>query len=124
MLKLNIFILEDSKERIDYFKKQFDNHNLTICMEINDEVYNTLDEKRFDILFLDHDLENYIFGHKDDGTTIAKYLTTRKLQSHAIIYVHSMNPIGANNMVKILNDAGYEAQWIPFHLLIQSGLNK
>jgi len=121
MLKLNIFILEDSQERIEYFKKQFNNHYLTIAENINEPVYQCLKTKKFDIVFLDHDLENHLLRQEKNGHTLAKYLVKYKLQSHAIVYIHSMNPIGANNILKTLTNAGYEAQWIPYYLLKQCG---
>ena len=122
MLKLRIFVLDDNQERIDYFTKQFDNHDLIIHYKINKQTYNILKEEKFDILFLDHDLENHhSVSPEKNGQTIALFLTQNKLQQHAIIYIHSMNPVGANNMVKIFNNAGYEVQWIPYHLLKQCG---
>jgi hypothetical protein len=121
MLKLNIFILEDSESRIEWFKKQFDNHNLIICSEINDNTYALVTENKYDIIFLDHDLESHLLRRNDNGNTLALYLANANLQSHAIFYVHSMNPIGANNICRTLEKAGYEVQWIPFHLLKQCG---
>lgn len=121
MLKLKIFILEDSESRIEYFSKKFDNHDVTICTEIIPNVYDILKNKEFDMLFLDHDIQPPTLNIVPNGNTIAKYMVENKLQTHAIVYVHSMNPIGANNIVKTLDKAGYEVQWIPFHLLKQCG---
>jgi hypothetical protein len=123
MLKLNIFILEDTQERIDWFKKQFDNHYLTIAEYVNEPVCQCLKDRKFDLIFLDHDLEDHLTRPTNvkTGNTLAKYLVKNNLQSQAIFYVHSMNPIGANNIVRTLNDAGYEVQWLPYHLLRQCG---
>jgi len=122
MLKLNIFILEDAPERIEYFKKQFENHNLTIFSIIDDTVYYNLKDNKYDIFFLDHDLESHLLRTTEkNGYDFAYFLTVNNLQSHAIIYIHSMNPIGANNMLKLFQKANYEVQWIPYHLLKQSG---
>lgn len=121
MYKLNIFILEDSQDRIEYFKKQFEMHNLVIHTEITKDTYYTLEHNKFDILFLDHDLESHIIRREKSGKDVAMFLSGNKLQTKSVIYIHSMNPIGANNMLKILDKAGYEVQWIPFFLLKQSG---
>jgi hypothetical protein len=126
MLKLNIFILEDSPERIEYFKKQFSNHNVIIFSKISEsmeEIGYLLRKRNFDIFFLDHDLQDHLtrIGIEKNGNTLAKYLVENNLQKQAIFYIHSMNPIGANDICRTLNDAGYEVQWIPFHLLKQCG---
>jgi hypothetical protein len=39
------------------------------------------------------------------------------LQRNALIYIHSMNPVGANKMLNYLLDNGYDGIWHPFHLL-------
>lgn len=121
MLKLNIFILEDSKERIEWFMKQFGNHNLTIRSEVDDITLGLVNSANWDIFLLDHDLEPHLFRKEKNGNTLAKYLVENNLQKQAIFYVHSMNPIGANNICKTLDSAGYEVQWIPYYLLKQCG---
>lgn len=128
MLKLSIFILEDSQERIDYFKKTYSNHDVIIFTEVGEDnsIHYVLKKQKFDLIFLDHDLESHhkMFRHSQTGYDVAKFLVENNLQKQAIIYVHSMNPVGGNNIVKLLDNAGYEVQWIPFHLLKQGDRNE
>jgi len=116
---MNILILEDNQDRIDFFKRVYKNHTLYITSDIY-LAHDYMHEKEFDILFLDHDLEPDNFTALKQGRTgydFCKSLVEDKLQRHALIYVHSCNPVGGQVMVNILQDNGYEAIWIPFHLL-------
>lgn len=102
----NVFILEDDKYRINYFKEVFSflpviyvTKNPAIALEI-------LKDKKFDLIFLDHDLYedplDYGMGEEPEeltGLFVAKGLknTVNKLTN---CIVHSMNPVGASNMIK------------------------
>jgi CheY-like chemotaxis protein len=116
---MKILILEDNPDRIEFFKRIYKNHELFITADIN-EAYHIAENIELDIIFLDHDLEPNNFVALKEGRTgydFCKSLVEGKLQRQAIIYVHSMNPVGGQAMVNLLRDNGYEAQWVPFHLL-------
>ena len=116
---MRILVLEDNLERIEFFKRVYKNHELYITHDIN-EAYHIVENKELDIMFLDHDLDPDNFKAIKEGKTgydFCKSLVEGKLQKHSIIYVHSMNPIGGQAMVNLLQDNGYEALWVPYHLL-------
>jgi len=116
---MHILILEDNPNRIEFFKRIYKNHDLYITKDL-DDAQQTVTYNEIDIMFLDHDLEyNNLQAVKEErtGYEFVKYLVLNELQKHAVIYVHSMNPVGGQAMTTLLRDNGYEAQWIPFHLL-------
>ena len=116
---MKILILEDNQERIKYFKRIYKNCELTICTVLY-SAKKSVEQEEFDVLFLDHDIcENNFEGIEleETGYDFVKFLVEHSLQKHAVIYIHSMNPSGANLMLNLLKDNNYEVQWIPFHLL-------
>jgi CheY-like chemotaxis protein len=116
---MRILILEDNQERIEFFKRIFKNHELIIC-ELIFSAQEIVQQEEFDIMFLDHDLyKDNIRGIELEitGYDFVKFLVKSNLQKHSLIYIHSMNPTGANAMQNLLRDNGYEVLWIPFHLL-------
>jgi CheY-like chemotaxis protein len=118
---MRILILEDNQDRIDFFTRIYKNHELFITHNIF-EAQGYIINHEFDILFLDHDLEPDNFEALEAGRTgydFCKLLVEDKVQKHALIYVHSCNPVGGQVMANLLKDNGYEAVWIPFHLLIK-----
>lgn len=124
----NIFLLEDSEYRIDWFKRRFSSKNNLIIAKSVDEAKVLFD---FDIayaaIFLDHDLcdEHYnlpVSSHTvPNGHDFAKHLAMNKDKVKAKqIIVHSMNPIGATNIyvtLRILPNVE-EIHNIPYNLLI------
>jgi len=113
---MKIFILEDSEERINKFVAFYKNHELFFAKHISQALI-TLNQKEFDIIFLDHDLDENNLTSYNNGYELCKKMIEFNLQKQAIIYIHSMNPSGANAMLNILKDNGYEALWVPYHLL-------
>ncbi len=86
----DIFVLEDSPERIQWFRKTFCTCNLTFT----DDVRTACDElrtKEYDLVFLDRDL-----GHPrgESGEDVAWVMKEEKLAQNATIVVHTVNPRG------------------------------
>lgn len=115
---MRILILEDSKQRIEWFKEIYKHHELHITKNINEAITWCL-YLQFDILFLDHDLEENYGTSESNGYMFVKRLIETQTQKRAIIYIHSMNPTGANVMLNRLRDNEYQATWIPYHLLLE-----
>ena len=93
--------------KIKVYNNVLDAHHACVC---ND----------FQVMFLDHDLDNRIWVNSQEENTgyqFVKFLVNNKLQKNSLIYIHSMNPIGANKMLNYLKDNGYDGIWIPFHQL-------
>jgi len=117
---MRILILEDNRERQEFFKRVYKNHSLHIFDNI-DLALDCAKQYEIDIYFLDHDLlPDYNFNAISLGKTgydFIKKLIENNLSKQSIFYIHSMNPSGANAMLNLLKDNSYEALWIPFHLL-------
>jgi hypothetical protein len=116
---MRILLLEDSQERIEWFKRIYKYHELIVCSNIFD-AENVVQFEEIDIFFLDHDLEpNNLEGiaKLNTGYDFVKFVINQELQKKAIYYIHSMNATGANQMLNLLKDNGYETLWVPFHLL-------
>lgn len=116
---MKILILEDNKERIEWFKRIYKNHELFIFTDLV-SAKNFIMFQEIDVLFLDHDLEEKNLEAVELGLTgydFCLFLITNYLCKHSAIFIHSMNPCGAAKMEEVLKSYGYEAQWIPFHLL-------
>ena len=119
---IRIFVLEDDERRCEWFAKRFKGD----LLDISDDVLQAkelLTTRRYDSIFLDHDLipEHYGATESDDertGYAIASFLAANpELQRAATIMVHSFNADGAMRMVEELRGAGRQAEYIPFHFL-------
>ena len=119
---IRVFLLEDDERRCEWFAKRFKGDELDISCEVS-EAKELLKTRRYDSIFLDHDLmpEHYGATENDDertGFAIASFLAAHpELQRAATIMVHSFNADGAMRMVEELRGAGRQAEYIPFHFL-------
>jgi len=77
-------------------------------------------------MFLDHDLGGRIWtdsGEENTGYQFVKWIIEENKQKNTLIYIHSMNPIGANKMLNLLLDNKYDGIWIPFNLINLEEIN-
>ena len=104
---MRILILEDDENRIAKFKQNFIGCEMTITKNPQ-EANKWLEEKEFDLIFLDCDLapEHYnssVWTSNDcsefdetSGVCVGKFLGNNlHLNPNAKIIVHSANPVGA-----------------------------
>jgi len=122
-VKMKILVLEDNPIRVEKFKEIFKNQELFIFDNIEDALI-ACKKNEFKILFLDHDLNNKIWvdSHEENtGYRFVYRLIWNNLQKNSLIYIHSMNPIGASKMLNLLKDNDYDGIWIPYHLLKLEG---
>jgi len=116
---MKILILEDNSFRIEKFKILFKNQQVDLCYTAEEAIYSCRKNK-YEILWLDHDLDGKIWQDSQDENTgfrFIKWMVDNKIEKDALIYIHSMNPIGANKMLNYLKDNDYDGIWIPFNLL-------
>lgn len=109
-MRMKIFILEDNQQRIEWFQDFFD--------QISDDVkYVTTAEdgkqmvtsEKFDVIFLDHDLGGQVYvDSQNDNTGYQVALKMINGQQECPVVVHSLNSIGANNIVEYLNTNAYK----------------
>lgn len=60
-----------------------------------------------EVVSLDHDLGEHQGGYMQpafDGAWVARWMVNEDVLPSKMIYIHSMNPVGAANMVNILNE--------------------
>jgi hypothetical protein len=94
---LNILIVEDSSERIEWFKTTFKDCNI-FC---TDKVYQAcyfLKHCKYDIIFLDRDLGE----GKRNGEYVTSFLANHKKALESTIIIHSSNIIARQRMQQSL----------------------
>lgn len=116
---MKLLILEDSIHRQEIFKELFKHQTLFIVDNVEDAV-KTLSWNKIDMFFLDHDLDNKVYvdsNCENTGYSFVKKLVTYPEYKNTLVYVHSLNPIGANRMINYLLDNDYNGFWMPFNLI-------
>ncbi|GAH43886.1 unnamed protein product [marine sediment metagenome] len=104
---MNILILEDDENRNALFRKNL----APLSIEIRDDVKELktlLLNKKWDVLFLDHDLGGEVFvdsNREDTGSEVARWLNENPERLPNMIFIHTMNPDGQINMKKLLPSA-------------------
>lgn len=112
---MRILILEDSKERIEQFKRKLIGKLVTYVEETGECIKILEDEPVFDYAFLDHDLSVDIsLPRKGTGYEVAEWIANNPSKAPRQIIIHSLNTIGATAMMTRLKDAGIESKHFPF----------
>ncbi len=123
--KINaVFILEDAEDRITWFKEIFDfvERPFVFITKKPEEAILWLDGIKFDIIFLDHDLDiDLALSDKDvpyeeTGLIVAEHIKNT-INKETDCIIHSMNPSGAANMVLA---HPFNTTHIPFSMLRDS----
>lgn len=106
---LDIFILEDSPERIKWFQKTFCDCNLLFTKHV-EEACNELRTKDYDIIFLDRDLGEDL----PCGEELTKVMMEERIAKNSCIVIHTNNPWGRRCMrdhLKTYHDNFYEIEF-------------
>jgi CheY-like chemotaxis protein len=117
-----ILIVEDDPVRCSWFEQKFAGRQMDVTCDAG-EAIKWLDARDYRMILLDHDLseEHYFSEQRDDertGYAVAAWLAAHTdRQRDAMIVIHSLNYAGAQRMLDALQDAGREAEHIPFHYL-------
>ena len=117
---MKILVLEDNILRQEKFKQLFKNQELFIFDDIR-KAFDSCQINDFPVCFLDHDLDQKHWVNSNEENTgyqFIKKLIANQLLKHSLFYIHSMNPVGANNMLNLLLDNDYDGIWIPAHLIM------
>jgi DNA-binding NtrC family response regulator len=103
---MKVLFVDDDCNRWNMFKQ----NNPTIDAErvkFVEDATNILSKQKFDILCLDHDMDDPPFRlWLPNGTDLAKYIVENKIECK-MIFLHSMNDEGRARMLDILTKAGY-----------------
>jgi hypothetical protein len=113
-------IVEDDSRRVNWFLKHFKFIDIDIISDMSEvNKWNG----PYSLYFLDHDLGNRIFIKSEDpnsGYSFIKWLILHypeELSKEFII--HSLNPIGSENMKKLLIDnSAKKVSTLPFNVLM------
>ncbi len=109
---MKILILEDDENRVKKFKQNFIGCELFIT-HLTKQAIEWIGKEEFDYIFLDHDLEesHYLtwqdpsISHENTGLDVAKFLGENpELNQKAVVFIHSLNPCGSENMSKACSD--------------------
>ena len=103
-----IFTLEDSQERIDWIKTNFNFADIDIAMDIS-EISNY--KGGYNLLMLDHDLGDRQMvdsSDKNTGYEFCKWLVENEKNKEIDIVIHSHNPYGAKAMEDLLIEYGFK----------------
>ena len=121
-----VFVLEDDQMRIEWFNKTFGDVPFLFITKDTEEAIPILRLIKFDLLFLDHDLEEtsiydedhaeYDMNRAKNGLRVAAHLRGTINQETECI-IHSMNPSGASNM---LLAHPFNTSAIPYHILYKN----
>jgi CheY-like chemotaxis protein len=120
---MRLLIVEDSQARIDWFINEFREHSLTIVKTAK-EAIELVTKYKFDVIFLDHDLEDVHYKSLLDygvackegtGYEVAKHIKN-SINDAVPVIVHSMNYAGTENIKSVLANAIH----IPFGMFDKS----
>ena len=103
---MRILILEDSPERINSFRENMAGNEI-VALDNPKQAIKKLIEEKWDILFLDHDLGGQAMVASGEGTgyEVALWLSRNRDFRPQVVIVHSLNPVGANNICGVLPSA-------------------
>jgi len=93
----NILVVEDSKDRIDFFKELYRLQNAAFVGNVSKAI-GLLRTQEFDIIHLDYDLEN-----GSNSKNVASFIGNNDIKS--IVIIHSEHPEGVETLLKILPSA-------------------
>lgn len=104
---MKILILEDDEIRKELFRSKLLNHELYITDNV-EEFKKLLMGSKFDVLFLDHDLDGESYVPTDStntGSEAARWLDQNREYIPDIIFLHTLNIVGRINMKWLLPKA-------------------
>lgn len=112
---MKILVVEDSEERNVQFRKWLSHHDFDIATDASSAI-KMLNLKKYDVIFLDHDLGDRSNVPSDDpntGYAVAKQIPY-SINRNAQVVIHSMNPQGANNILFALGGKAIQRPFGPW----------
>ena len=112
-----ILIVEDDDNRIMQFKIQFLVYKDVIITKSSAEAVGLVKDIKFDVIFLDHDLgicpetgdktcRVFLKSGTGTGYEVAESIKD-SINENTLVIIHSWNPAGANNMMKVIPNNVY-----------------
>ena len=108
-----ILLVEDAKERVRWFKSEF--YGCDIVVEKRPgRACRFVREKKFDLIFLDHDLGIQASGGDElDSMEVAKAIPG-SVNRNTTVIIHSINPVGSENLRVFLSRNGVNVHRIVY----------
>jgi len=107
-----ILFLDDNENRHKSFQRNAIGFSTTRVHTAQEAIEAMRELDHIDLIMLDHDLNcetnNQLNDEEEDGRWVCKKMAEEQLHVETTVIIHSMNPIGAQNMESILRDAGYK----------------
>ena len=123
---MKILILDDMQMRHDVFANFFAGHDVTHTFKFSDFVKALEQNSPFDIIHLDHDLADFFdqpdflidnHGRKKEYNGQHAALKVTQLPEELLplnVIIHSVNPLGAQAMLEIIQNKGIPVVCEPF----------
>lgn len=106
-----VLLVEDSPERIAWFRRRLRTAILKVARNYADAV-KALGGPRFDLVLLDHDIDDAARNGQDVAAFMAMRLA--RCRRPARVVVHSTDPAGSLGIERTLVRAGFVADGSPF----------
>jgi len=119
-------VLDNETARLKTFTRALIGHSVT-CVMTAEQAIKKLSEEKWDIIFLDHDLDpnGAVFQPSGPGTgwEVAKWLSDNPDRKPGIIVLHSLYDQGRKNMMGLLPEAmDVPGAWLMLIELKERGL--
>ena len=113
---MKVLFLDDNLLRLKLAKQHFIGYELFLTETVEETIKLLETESPFDLVSLDHDLggKTFVPSDKKSGYEVAKFIYLMPDKPKKVI-VHSFNPVGAENMMRVLNSV-VSVEHIPFNL--------
>lgn len=112
---MRVLVLDDDEIRHKVFAAKFKGVQVTHAYNVEDAVNALNRDEVFDLVHLDHDLEDFHYiPYKVEmtGMDVARFISRMdKDKQPKRVVVHSWNTAAAPRMVNVLRDAGIPAVW-------------
>ena len=124
---MRILILDDEQVRHDDLAALYSGHEVVHTTTYNHFVRELMFGSPWDLIHLDHDLgsgDSYLDGWGNMQFFTGQHAAIRVCELHddqlpGEVIVHSVNPLGAQNMVSDLKSRKVNVTWRPYTQMIQ-----
>ena len=119
---MDILILDDDPHRHGWFRAAFPAENLASVSTYAGAISMLKSGRKYHMVFLDHDLNLWGSsstdgnGYQFTGADVAWYIANEmpdELRPN-LVWIHSKNPDGAENITNILKVQGIKTRTVPF----------
>ncbi len=113
---MKILFLDDLEKRHRIFRRLNPGHRIFNVYTSSEAIKVLKDQSPLDEVHLDHDLGGvYLPSDMDSGFGVARFISRMSADMRpGRVTIHSWNETGAENMLRVLREAGLNAVYRPF----------